>query len=395
MSPDEAIAVAAGIAALLAGGAKLMQRRLPSRLSWRPARKEDWRRFAFPRAGVLGPKYWRTELDELEVVLGIERNADQRDFDSQYVEHRYWIGVDGRDCLPPELSATFPLNSPGEHPLGTALFGDGLQALDNSVYVHVHGGFLSLKITLDAPLLDIDPVLRGLVAGTRRASRLRLGGQLDYAALLEDNLRAKSTLVRERALRMLAERHPKDPRTQASLQSAKSDPAPELRLVAASHTGDRAQLEGLVGEEGASDRVRSAALIGLWQRFGGPDTTALALGMLESERPELAREAVRLLAFHCGALEAGVAAQREAAFIRLLEREEIRLRVAAAVALGQVGGPTALAALRRQQAWLLPSELAQALSVAMDRIQTRAGGLPAGSLSFAESPGGSVSIADD
>jgi hypothetical protein len=248
----------------------------------------------------------------------------------------------------------------------------------------------------------------------------RLPTVVDVPRQLAENVRRDPEPgVRLSNLVALVSEYASHPVTRPTLQEARGDASPEVRLQAALALGPEGQatLSELVDDDRASDECVTRALERLGSavtldrlktvleralrarrtstaRFclfalaahGAPAVETLARAM-DSERDEISTLAAAAL----GAAHTNAA---EPYLVRALERSPAELRLIAARALGAVGEVSAVLPLKEAAERLRDRDFDQAARQAIAEIQERASGAAPGQLSVATGEAGHVSFAD-
>jgi hypothetical protein len=241
--------------------------------------------------------------------------------------------------------------------------------------------------------------------------------------IAENTLREPLSEVRVANLRLLAESHPRHPRTREALQRGLEDENEEVQLVASLALGGdegRRTLTEIAAREWSSDYCAAQAVSSLGgalpkERLHSILTHALrtrrvrtaeacleALGSVGGE--EMVEPLAKVLALEAG--ELGVAAARalgasqaegaEAPLLRALERAPLGVREAAAEALGRAGTARAVLALKEVAASSgATAALRRAARQAVGAIQARLQGVASpGQLSLAGGESGQLSVAE-
>ncbi len=257
--------------------------------------------------------------------------------------------------------------------------------------------------------------LRSLV---RFASRL--GSEIDVAAALARNAREESpAAVRAQNLRALLAAYGDSPIAKGALESARQDPFPQMRILAARELraegvgdllallddesiGDAlgAEVVQALGRHFPADRLEPSLRLALRRRrlqtagacaeLAGrmrlPSCGSTLRRIVEVEKADLAATAAIALG-QLGAEDA------EAVLIAAIERDEPELTAAAVAALGRVGTVAAVAALRQvgERSSAIDG-MTRAVDSAIASIRARSPGANPGQLSLAQSAVGALSL---
>jgi hypothetical protein len=249
----------------------------------------------------------------------------------------------------------------------------------------------------------------------------RISAPLDARAELARSAREdRLPGVRARCLAALVEGYPEAAETAATIESARADRAPAVRLVAGRALGEagRELLAELVENREAEDPVVAAALQALGREFpverlraaaelaverGRSDATRVAIDLLARSRTAEGRIAIEeLLPRVWGELaEAAATAlarigspESEPALVARLDDAPLALARQLVSALGRAGTVTSVGALRAAEA-RFPGEpaLARAVDQAVAAIRLRTPGASEGQLSLAGGEAGALSFA--
>jgi len=272
-----------------------------------------------------------------------------------------------------------------------------LDAPTRNALPQTHGRKESCRIVQGRLILSLPPgkltaarLLEGVDEALLLASRLS-GSSADIRARLARTAREDPSLdVRLSNLEALAAGSPSLPLTCETLRALRDDPAPEMRLLAASLSGEK-------GFDVLAAALRSSTF--------GPDLEARALAHVVADFPvERIRQLVDELlvqgpderrAALLRAIGEAADATWEDLALTWLAAEAPEVRHAAIRALGSVGSKTSIGALREIERYE-PLELLQsAATEAVAKIQARLGGAAAGQVSLMDdgSPAGRVVLA--
>ncbi len=273
------------------------------------------------------------------------------------------------------------------------------------------GGVVSLHARLLSRTL---PVLFDAARRLRRPS--------DIVARLAHNARTdRSDRARRENLLCLARDYPDAETTRETIRAACTDPSSEVRVRAAVALGEegRPVLLALVRDPDEDDLPTARALATLGDRLATDEVGTLLGHALRAHRMETARECLLRLGRHGdeGAVAAiakvmavdrgplAVAAaqalaksgrpEAEAPLLAALAHGSPELRREAATALGRVGSPASVLALKDIESRDADDATRRAARQAVAAIQSRLPGASAGQLSLASTDAGALSLAED
>jgi HEAT repeat protein len=291
-----------------------------------------------------------------------------------------------------------------------------IHAVENGC--RVHGSCLMVQLRR----IDTYDDFRSLVGDAIELAR-RLHTPPDPAPRLARNAcHDPEPAVRQRNLELLVERFAERDETTIALRELLHDPAPEIRLRAATGLGEDGipMLEALAADADSGDSIAAEALRRLGASMPTGRVLEVLLQALRAERqavtlaaievlgeraeeaaaarlrsvlttadPELARAAARALGQCADPLA-------EEPLLAALEHPDATLRLAAAESLGAVGSVMAVGPLHTASAaHPLDLRLRRVVAASIAAIQARASGAAPGQLSLTDADAGELALTAD
>jgi hypothetical protein len=207
--------------------------------------------------------------------------------------------------------------------------------------------------------------------------------------LAENALRDPLWAVRLANLRTLARECPTHPETSRMLRAACSDQSEEIRLTAAlALGGDGVDTLVQLAFDRVPDEISARAVAALGNRVPAERAVPAVSAALAAGRVETACALMEALSRHASGAQGA-----EPHFIRAVDHDQQRVRIAAAQALARMGTVTAVLPLQ-EAAERFGGELRSVSRQAVAQIQARAVGATPGQVSLSASGEGHVSLAD-
>ncbi|MET0551530.1 MAG: hypothetical protein ABW221_00735 [Vicinamibacteria bacterium] len=254
---------------------------------------------------------------------------------------------------------------------------------------HVRDFACTVRIASGALFVDHeDPLSPDALSAIVEIAR-RLVEPPSLAPAVADVLRRETDAAcRLHALQALHEQAPDHPATDDATRACLTDPAPEVRLLAAlSHRDGRPVLRELAASPDAADRVSAHAVEAL-----GADIASTALS--DVLRAAVARRRP-LAATAC--IEALAARGDDDGLVDAVGSADARIALPAAGALGRVGAAAGVVVALREAEVRHSGDRAvrNAARIAVAAVQARLQGAGAGQLSVASPDAGTLALADD
>lgn len=385
------------------------------------------------------------ELDALRVfkrttLANVDRNGEDVGFpwtrrqrkESEQAMTNFWA-VDLREVLAASPKLHFELweggNIVGDEALAAGLLDSAFwDATALGDVLTIDDGFLCVT----SPFAERDgragDLTRALLGVAQRLLSADLRSKEGTARLLLERLDDPSAKLRSQVIELLLNRFEGTEEARLAKARALEDPYPQVRFAAARHMGEEAFeiIVTVIEDESADDGLRQRALRNLLNRFPLTRTQPLLRRILvgnadeeRSQRPALSGlesraaqylgeqrcvEAIPWMEKAAQTADTVTAVQiaraleniqdpgASAVLVRLFRRRTLEVKIAAAEALGAVGGLDAVALLKPiASSSNVDPELRVAASTAVGLIQSRHGPASAGALAVVGS-GGELSV---